>query len=153
MAQWWEEWELRALVLASLTTQYLLVCMAVLRKSGLSLQQLVIIGFRLAHIGSDAVAIFALATLFNRQKNGPGCHYARGGRDMELLWAPILVMHLGGQVAITTYRIEDNEQWGRHMLTSLSKKTLKHTNIIWRITSFFTGLVKRAGSCSSILKE
>ncbi|EMS62720.1 hypothetical protein TRIUR3_16188 [Triticum urartu] len=152
MAQWWEEWELRTLVLASLTAQYLLVSIAVVRKSNLKPRVFIIL-FRLAHIGSDALAIFALATLFNRQKNGPGCHYARGSRDLELLWAPILVMHLGGQVAITTYRIEDNEQWGRHMLTSLSKKTLKHNNIIWRITSFFTGLAKRAGSCSSILKE
>uniref|UniRef100_M8CEW3 DUF4220 domain-containing protein n=1 Tax=Aegilops tauschii TaxID=37682 RepID=M8CEW3_AEGTA len=119
MAQWWEEWELRTLALASLTSQYLLVCMAIFRKY--SLHPLYIISFRLAHIGSAALAIFALATLFNRQKNGPGCHYARGSRDLELLWAPILVMHLGGLVAITTYRIEDNEQWGRHMLTSLSK--------------------------------
>uniref|UniRef100_A0A453DDX9 DUF4220 domain-containing protein n=2 Tax=Aegilops tauschii TaxID=37682 RepID=A0A453DDX9_AEGTS len=108
-AQWWEEWELRTLVLASLSAQYLLVCMAVLRKFRLGLHPLAIISFRLAHIGSDALAIFALATLFNRQKNGPGCHYARGSRDLELLWAPILVMHLGGQVAITSYKIEDNE--------------------------------------------
>ncbi|XBI96370.1 hypothetical protein VPH35_032660 [Triticum aestivum] len=123
MAQWWEEWELRTLVLASLSAQYLLVWTAVLRKK-YYLHPVSIVSFRLAHIGSDALAILALATLFNRQKNGPGCHYGRGSRDLELLWAPILVMHLGGQITITTYKIEDNEQWGRHMLTSLSKVTI-----------------------------
>ncbi|KAM3298750.1 hypothetical protein ACQJBY_040298 [Aegilops geniculata] len=122
MAQWWEEWELRTLVLASLTAQYLLVLLAAVRK--FRIPTWLGLWFRLLHIGSDALAILALATLFNRQKNGPGCHYARGSRNLELLWAPILVMHLGGQVTITTYKIEDNEQWGRHILTSLSKVTV-----------------------------
>ncbi|XBI59956.1 hypothetical protein VPH35_040931 [Triticum aestivum] len=91
MAQWWEEWQLRILVLASLGTQYFLVC------------YLPAVSFRLAHIGSDALAIFALAMLFNRQKGGPRCSYARTSRDFELLWAPVMLMHLGGQVVITIY--------------------------------------------------
>lgn len=122
MAQWWEERELRILVLASLSAQYLLVLLAGVRK--FHIPPWLRVSFRLAHIGSDALAIFGLATLFNRQKKGPGCHYARGSNNLELLWAPILVMHLGGQVVITSYKIEDNEQWSRHILTSLSKVTV-----------------------------
>ncbi|KAM0831806.1 hypothetical protein ACQ4PT_065291 [Festuca glaucescens] len=124
MAQWWGEWELRVLVLASLSAQYFLVLFAGVRK--FHIPPWMGFSFRLAHIGSDALAIFALATLFNREKNGygTGCRYARANRDLELFWAPILLMHLGGQVAITTYKIEDNEQWSRHIITSLSKVTV-----------------------------
>ncbi|XBI59961.1 hypothetical protein VPH35_040936 [Triticum aestivum] len=119
IAQWWDEWQMRILVLASLGAQYLLVYFAVVRR--FHIPPWVKVLFRLAHIGSDTLALFAIATLFNRQKAGPCCSYARGSRDLELLWAPILVMHLGGQVVITSYNIEDNEQWSRHILTSLSK--------------------------------
>ncbi|KAF7012177.1 hypothetical protein CFC21_026396 [Triticum aestivum] len=120
MAQWWWEGrELRILVLASLSAQYFLVLFAGVRK--FHIPPWLRVSFRLAHIGSDALAIFTLATLFSRQKNGPSCSYARGSHSLELLWAPIVLMHLGGQVVITTYKIEDNEQWSRHILTSLSK--------------------------------
>jgi hypothetical protein len=30
-------------------------------------------------------------------------------------------MHLGGQVFITAYNIEDNELWTRHIVTALSQ--------------------------------
>uniref|UniRef100_A0A453DDX2 DUF4220 domain-containing protein n=3 Tax=Aegilops tauschii subsp. strangulata TaxID=200361 RepID=A0A453DDX2_AEGTS len=122
MAQWWDEWLLRILVLASLGAQYFLVLSARVRKYHIPPWLKLLL--RLAHIGSDALALFAIATLFNRQKAGPCCSYARGSRDLELLWAPILVLHLGGQVVITSYKIEDNEQWSRHILTSLSKVTV-----------------------------
>uniref|UniRef100_A0ACD5YA29 Uncharacterized protein n=1 Tax=Avena sativa TaxID=4498 RepID=A0ACD5YA29_AVESA len=122
MEQWWGEWQLRILVLASLSAQYFLVLFAGVCK--FHIPPWLRFSFRLAHIGSDALAIFALATLFNRQKSGPRCSYAPGSRDFELLWAPILLMHLGGQVVITTYKIEDNEQWRRHILKSLSKVTV-----------------------------
>jgi hypothetical protein len=126
MAQWWDDWELRILVLASLIAQYFLALFAGVRK--FYIPPWLRFSFRMAHIGSDALAIFALATLFNRHKSGPRCSYVRGSRDLELLWAPILLMHLGGQVVITTYKIEDNEQWRRYLLTSLSKVSQKQ---IW----------------------
>ena len=101
MAQWWDEWLLRILVLASLSAQYFLVLSALVRKYHIPPWLKLLL--RLAHIGSDALALFAIATLFNHQKAGPCCSYARGSRDLELLWAPILVLHLGGQVVITIY--------------------------------------------------
>src|SRR4051812_44201434 len=101
--QWWDDWQLRVVVLASLTAQYFLVLFAGIRK--FHIPPWLRVSFRLAHIGSDALAIFALATLFSRQKNGPRCSYVRGSRELELLWAPIVLMHLGGQVVTTTYKI------------------------------------------------
>ncbi|KAF7027551.1 hypothetical protein CFC21_039584 [Triticum aestivum] len=44
-----------------------------------------------------------------------------GSRLLEVLWAPVLLMHLGGQDGITAYNIEDNELWTRHILTSVSQ--------------------------------
>ncbi|XP_039803281.1 uncharacterized protein LOC120667259 isoform X2 [Panicum virgatum] len=74
----------------------------------------------LAYLASDAVAIYALATLFNRHKNqDPG-----GSRMLEVVWAPVLLIHLGGHDGITAYNIEDNELWSRHLLTAVSQVTV-----------------------------
>ncbi|XP_044973782.1 uncharacterized protein LOC123441387 [Hordeum vulgare subsp. vulgare] len=119
---WWEEWQLRVLVLCSLLIQYFLLAATVARKFPIRSY------FRpfiwLAYLGSDAVAIYALAVLFNRhrkpqqpEEDGEG----GGSRLLEVLWAPILLMHLGGQDGITAYNIEDNELWTRHILTSVSQ--------------------------------
>jgi hypothetical protein len=88
--QWWEEWQLRILVLGSLFLQFVLFSSLFVR-----------IHFRafkscmwLAYIGADAVAIYGLATLFNRHNKLPT---ARGGGgvssgndrpELEVLWAP-----------------------------------------------------------------
>ncbi|KAF7092333.1 hypothetical protein CFC21_094827 [Triticum aestivum] len=120
--QWWDEWQLRILVLGSLVIQYVLLAASVARKFPIRSW------FRpfiwLAYLGNDAVAIYALATLFNRhrkpqQENGDG-----GSSILEVLWAPILLIHLGGQDGITAYNIEDNELWTRHILTSVSQVTV-----------------------------
>ncbi|CAD6246651.1 unnamed protein product [Miscanthus lutarioriparius] len=82
----------------------------------------------LAYLGVDALAIYALATLFNRQRKAQqepvSC--SRGdvneSRDLEVLWAPILLIHLGGPVNISAYNIEDNELWRRHILTAVSQR-------------------------------
>ncbi|KAL6844568.1 hypothetical protein ACP4OV_025227 [Aristida adscensionis] len=41
-----------------------------------------------------------------------------------MVWAPVLLMHLGGQDIITAYNIEDNELWRRHVLTVVSQVTV-----------------------------
>ncbi|XP_044417489.1 uncharacterized protein [Triticum aestivum] len=120
--QWWEEWQLRILVLGSLVIQYILLVSSVARKFPIRSWFRPIIW--LAYLGSDAIAIYALATLFNRhrkpqQKDGHG-----GSSILEVLWAPILLIHLGGQDDITAYNIEDNELWTRHILTSVSQVTV-----------------------------
>ncbi|CAN6362318.1 unnamed protein product [Urochloa humidicola] len=40
---------------------------------------------------------------------------------LEVLWAPILLIHLGGQEELTAYTIEDNELWTRHTVTLVSQ--------------------------------
>jgi hypothetical protein len=80
----------------------------------------------LAYLGSDAVAIYALATLFNRHKTDEHGHGGGGGSSstLEVVWAPVLLLHLGGHDGITAYNSEDNELWTRHLLTAVSQITV-----------------------------
>ncbi|KAG2570654.1 hypothetical protein PVAP13_7KG077954 [Panicum virgatum] len=112
--QWWEDWQLRLLVLASLFIQYFLFVAALVRKRRIPHWFRSLIW--LAYLGCDAVVIYALATLFNLNKDDVAMD-----THIDTLWAPILLMHLGGQDGITAYSIEDNENWRRHLLISVSQ--------------------------------
>nr|CAB3454233.1 unnamed protein product [Digitaria exilis] len=68
------------------------------------------------------MAIYALATLFNRHKP-PAIAGAGDAALLEVLWAPVLLIHLGGQHFITAYSIEDSELWRRHLVTLVSQLT------------------------------
>ncbi|CAM0952953.1 unnamed protein product [Alopecurus aequalis] len=118
---WWEEWQLRILVLGSLFVQLLLFFSAPFRKYAIPSWSRSIIW--LSYQGSDALAIYALATLFSRQSKRDYSS-AQGYSILEVVWAPILLMHLGGQDCITAYNIEDNELWTRHVLTAVSQITV-----------------------------
>ncbi|CAO2149307.1 unnamed protein product [Urochloa humidicola] len=116
--QWWEEWQLRVLVLASLFLQYFLYIAAICRRFCIPPWFRFMIW--LAYLGSDAVAIYALAALFNRHKQ-EWISTHRDDASLEALWAPIMLVHLGGVDSITAYNIEDNELWRRHVLTAVSQ--------------------------------
>lgn len=125
----WEEWQLRVLVLCSLFLQYFLFIASFLRKC--NIPSWLRFFTWLAYMGGDAIAIYALATLFNRHKQGCACQideYTQewvctymNSSSIEVIWVPILLMHLGGQDGMTAYNIEDNELWMRHVLTALSQ--------------------------------
>ena len=116
---WWDEWKLRILVLCSLSMQ-LFLCFAPYVRLLYNLRRLRVMVW-IAYIGGDALAIYALATLFNRQKQ----HQAGGGGDdLEVIWAPVLLIHLGGGRSITAYSLEDNELWKRHTITLVSQVTV-----------------------------
>nr|CAB3491819.1 unnamed protein product [Digitaria exilis] len=117
--QWWEDWQLRFLVLFSLFIQYFLFVAAILRKRRIPHWFRFLIW--LAYLGCDAVVIYALATLFNLHKKN---EVAMDSAHLDTLWAPILLIHLGGQDGITAYSIEDNENWRRHLLISVSQITV-----------------------------
>uniref|UniRef100_M8D012 DUF4220 domain-containing protein n=1 Tax=Aegilops tauschii TaxID=37682 RepID=M8D012_AEGTA len=119
--EWWEEWQLRILVLASLLVQWLLFLSAAMRKFAIPSW------FRstiwLAYQGSDALAVYALANLFSRQRR-QDCTSGQGNSILEVVWAPVLLVHLGGQDIISAYNIEDNELWTRHALVAVSQITV-----------------------------
>ena len=110
---------MRVLVLSSLVAQCLLYVFTYLRIRAI-IPGWIRFQTWLAYLGGDAIAIYALATLFNRHKNqDPG-----GSRMLEVVWAPVLLIHLGGHDGITAYNIEDNELWSRHLVTAVSQVTV-----------------------------
>ncbi|XP_002449864.1 uncharacterized protein LOC8079106 [Sorghum bicolor] len=115
---WWQEWQMRVLVLGSLFVYLSLYFADTVRKSP-SLGKLRFLVW-LAYVGGDALAIYSLATLFNRQRQRTACG-SRGSSDLEVIWAPVLLIHLGGQPTMTAYSLEDNELWKRHAMTLVSQ--------------------------------
>jgi len=61
---WWEESQMRVLVLGSLVVQFLLLIFTFLRMR--AIPGWIRFVMWLAYLGGDAIAIYALATLFNR---------------------------------------------------------------------------------------
>ncbi|KAG2629767.1 hypothetical protein PVAP13_3KG425200 [Panicum virgatum] len=123
--RWWDSWQLRILVLGSLGIQWFLLVAAPMRKY--TVRRCFRLCIWLAYISSDALAIYALATLFNRHARATGSSSCdciannNKARILEVLWAPVLLIHLGGQEELTAYTIEDNELWTRHTVTLVSQ--------------------------------
>ncbi|KAF8661237.1 hypothetical protein HU200_057081 [Digitaria exilis] len=111
----WKEWGLRALVLLSLTVQATLLILAEFRRhidSGV-LKALAWSAYMLA----DATAIYVLGHLsVTSSSRSPE-------QGLVALWAPFLLLHLGGQDKITAYAIEDNQLWLRHLQTLVVQVT------------------------------
>uniref|UniRef100_A0A453DS10 DUF4220 domain-containing protein n=1 Tax=Aegilops tauschii subsp. strangulata TaxID=200361 RepID=A0A453DS10_AEGTS len=119
VVRWWDDWQLRILVLGSLGLQWFLLLAAPMRKY--TIPRVFRTCIWLAYISSDALAIYALATLFNRHARGSNCGGVEQSGVLEVLWAPVLLIHLGGQQEMTGYEIEDNELWTRHTVTLVSQ--------------------------------
>ncbi|CAN6215393.1 unnamed protein product [Urochloa humidicola] len=119
--QWWEEWQLHVLVLGSLGVQWFLLLAGPLRQY--TIPRWLRICIMLAHRGSDPLAIYALAVVFNRHARAVGCS-SGSPSSLEVLWAPVLLIHLGGQQQTLSYNIEDNEMWTRHTMTLVSQVTI-----------------------------
>ncbi|XP_062224695.1 uncharacterized protein LOC133923400 [Phragmites australis] len=103
----WKEWGLQALVLLSFTVQVTLLILAEFRRyidSGV-LRAFVWSAYMLA----DATAIYVLGHLSVTSRSPE--------HELLALWAPFLLLHLGGQDKITAYAIEDNKLWLRHLQT------------------------------------
>ncbi|CAN6338243.1 unnamed protein product [Urochloa humidicola] len=103
----WKEWGLHVLVLLSFTLQVALLVLAELRRridSGV-LRAFVWSAYMLA----DSVAIYAIGHLSVTSQAAE--------HQVIALWAPLLLVHLGGQDNITAYALEDNRLWLRHLQT------------------------------------
>lgn len=151
LRQLWGEWEIRVLLLGSLSLQVFLLFTGGLRKRNVASWLHFLLW--LAYLLADSVAIYALGNLSQNQKL---CH-VDGRDDMHLLvfWAPFLILHLGGQDTITAFAIEDNELWLRHLLSLVSQIALA-LYVYWKsrpsaasllapaILMFVSGVVKYA---------
>ncbi|CAL4902019.1 unnamed protein product [Urochloa decumbens] len=92
----------------------------------------------LAYMGADVVAIYALGFLSRHadamRSNHDGASL-RLAHPLAFLWAPFLLIHLGGQDTITAFAIEDNNLWLRHLLNLLLQVTLA-LYVFWKSSSW-----------------
>ncbi|GLT87801.1 hypothetical protein SLE2022_058620 [Rubroshorea leprosula] len=108
----WDSWNIRGFIILSLSVQAFLILCAPLRKRrwgkwGKCLDILIWSAYLLA----DWIASVAIGfILSNKMKNS-----ARSS-DIQVFWAPFLLLHLGGPDTITSFALEDNEFWVRHLL-------------------------------------
>lgn len=111
----WNVLEVRILVALSLYMQIVLIFLGNRRKyiANIWLQLL----NWLTYLSADWTATLALGVLSKDHKTDPNF-------VIMAIWAPFLLVHLGGPDTITAYSLEDNELWYRHMLVLLSQLTV-----------------------------
>lgn len=71
---------------------------------------------RIAYLGADLVAVYALGFLSRHKDAHTETEIFWAAHPLAFLWAPFLLMHLSGQDTITAFAIEDNNLWLRHFL-------------------------------------
>ncbi|XP_006446043.2 uncharacterized protein LOC18052878 [Citrus clementina] len=112
----WNQWEIRILVLLSLAFQTILTIFGSRRKftEKFWIQFLV----WSSYLSADWVAIAALSKLA-RSDNACEDKSPKSNGELQLhaFWAPFLLIHLGGPDTITAFSLEDNELWLRHFLS------------------------------------
>ncbi|GKV40338.1 hypothetical protein SLEP1_g47997 [Rubroshorea leprosula] len=100
----WDSWHIRGLIILSLLLQSFLVLFAPLRKQRGG-KWIIMIPLWIAYLLADWVATFTIGLMLRAE-----------GSDILALWAPFLLLHLGGPDTITSFSLEDNEFWIRHLL-------------------------------------
>ncbi|CAL5338231.1 unnamed protein product [Camellia sinensis] len=93
----------------------------------------------LAYLLADWVATFALGNLSRAQCDH---NVVDNSNALGAIWAPLLLLHLGGPDTITAYSLEDNQLWLRQLM-GLSVQAFVAINAIfmsWRNYSWFSYL-------------
>ncbi|GLT66344.1 hypothetical protein SLA2020_387120 [Shorea laevis] len=108
----WASWSIRGFIIVSLSVQVFLILFAPCRKwrsgkRGKCLDMLIWSVYLLA----DWVAGFTIGLILSKQTKTQ-----TESSDIYIFWAPFLLLHLGGPDAITSFALEDNEFWVRHLL-------------------------------------
>ncbi|KAM1108458.1 hypothetical protein PS2_005081 [Malus domestica] len=107
----WDVWNLRGCILLSLAIQVFLTLSAPFRQQCRSMLLLGLIWS--AYLLSDWVAAVSIGVI---SKSLSGTCDSGHNEDLLALWASFLLVHLGGPDTITSFALEDNEFWLRHLL-------------------------------------
>ncbi|XP_042963194.1 uncharacterized protein LOC122297255 [Carya illinoinensis] len=152
----WEIWNVRGVILFSLSLQIVLFLGAPMRKrTGNKLFILVIWG---SYFLADWAASFTIGLITSSRNSSKIIQKS----DLLAFWAPFLLLHLGGPDTITAFALEDNELWLRHFLTLIFQvfaslyvflETLPN-NKLWLPTSliFLAGVIKYSERTSSLYR-
>lgn len=110
----WDSWELRLGVVLSLSTQIILILLGKKRKSYNRIWLRITLWF--AFLSADWLATMSLGVLSNKEGENKG-DSVEPKYVIEALWAPLLLLHLGGPDTMTAYSMEDNALWGRRFVS------------------------------------
>nr|TKR65674.1 hypothetical protein D5086_0000319080 [Populus alba] len=115
----WNGWELRAMILLSLSLQIFLTITGSQRKytAGIWFGKFV----WLAYLSAGWFATITLGILARSQGGSESKGTTSNASFIPAFWAPMLLVHLGGPDTITAYSVEDNELWSRHLLQLLTQ--------------------------------
>ncbi|KAH9718411.1 DUF4220 domain-containing protein [Citrus sinensis] len=94
----WDNWNIRGVILFSLSLQTILILFAPLRKG--TGNKLII-----------SAANFAVGLIAENAKDTS----EKKHKELLAFWAPFLLLHLGGPDTVTAFALEDNELWLRHL--------------------------------------
>ncbi|KFK31565.1 hypothetical protein AALP_AA6G128300 [Arabis alpina] len=112
--QVWDAWNIRGMVLLSLSIQTILIIFAPLRKR--TPNRFLVMVLWLSYLLADWSANFAIGLIAKNQGKDAKPEDPPQDQKLMALWAPFLLLHLGGPDAITAYSLEDNSLWHRHFL-------------------------------------
>ncbi|KAK1575976.1 hypothetical protein Q3G72_009831 [Acer saccharum] len=101
----WNKCEVRVIILLSLFLQIILITFGSRRKFTAKCWYRIVVWS--AYLTADWVAAVALGNL---------AASTQADSDLQIFWAPFLLLHLGGPDTITAFSLEDNELWLRHLL-------------------------------------
>lgn len=105
LVAFWKAWGIQSAVLLSFALQVTLLVMADVRRQMES--RLVKAILWSAYVLADTTAVYALGHMSVASRSAE--------HELTAFWAPLLLVHLGGQNNITAYAIEDNQLWLRHL--------------------------------------
>lgn len=145
----WDAWHLRGCIILSLFLQAFLVSFSSTRQRSKSTLLRFLVWS--AYLVADWIAAVAIGAILNSQ--GDLCESLAGNQDdLFAFWASFLLLHLGGPDSITSFALEDNELWIRHLLglffqglaAAYSIYLTLPTNKLWlpTILVFVVGVVK-----------
>ncbi|KAG2319811.1 hypothetical protein Bca52824_013024 [Brassica carinata] len=110
----WEEWNIRVLIIFSLSLQAILVIFSPSRKRTSGKLFVFLIWF--AYLLADWSANYTIGQISDTQDDNNGESSPSSNHELQAFWAPFLLLHLGGPDTITALALEDNELWRRHLL-------------------------------------
>lgn len=108
----WDLWSLRGCIMGSFSLQAFLTISASFRQQSRSK---ILLGFIwLAYLLADLVATASLGLITKTQSET--CR-SEENENLLAFWASFILLHLGGPDSITSFALEDNEFWLRHLMT------------------------------------
>ncbi|XP_019173633.1 PREDICTED: uncharacterized protein LOC109169237 isoform X2 [Ipomoea nil] len=145
----WGKWDIQTIILGSLLFQTILVLLGPMRKNRKSAMTLLLIW--VIYLTAENVASFAIGLINSGDPS-----------QIAAFWAAFLLLHLGGPHTITSFAIEDNDLWHRHLLSLVvqvflvllvfyrSRIYLSHDLRVPTLIVFVIGVVKYAERTRSL---